>query len=102
MRAQLARKALDGISIDVDEAGWHAGWHQGTKPREGRRICLVLRLGNTISGRWGTAFRPSTGRVGYERPVRCPDQPQSPVPGRMPTVDRSEEHTSELQSLMRI
>src|SRR3546814_8465709 len=54
--------------------------------------------------RWGHTQR-NAAKARLERAVQVPamDRPDLAVPrNRLPEIDRSEEHTSELQSLMRI
>src|SRR3546814_14737226 len=46
--------------------------------------------------------RRSPGRTRRGRPSRCPARPRSPAAAAWHRNARSEEHTSELQSLMRI
>src|SRR3546814_7303241 len=93
--SQLERQfGRDGKRAWYDSAAWRA-----YGPRYGQGTLRSLRLP------WRPADQPEpiTGITAPARPAARPRQPPEGVKtSRKPSVPRSEEHTSELQSLMRI
>src|SRR3546814_2245287 len=70
--------------------------------RARRIVARCLRFAAQVAPRFGCARRQRCARPMATVPVRCVDGRRSAVSVRCAAADRSEEHTSELQSLMRI
>src|SRR3546814_6404851 len=73
------------------------------RSRAGRRQCAAQEPGGTAARDDLPACQPCAGPVAADNPFTLPDDAFSAAARRSdPAGDRSEEHTSELQSLMRI
>src|SRR3546814_1381921 len=77
--------------------------HAALRPRH-QRFALQARPPVRLGGRCRGGLRMDRGRRRRARIVQPAHRPRrsQPGPGRPPPDSRSEEHTSELQSLMRI
>src|SRR3546814_10707913 len=79
---------------------------QPAHPGKGTQGSDHIGGGRLVRARGTVALsRPAAGRAGGAGPWRCSDRIETPprrLPGPSAADARSEEHTSELQSLMRI
>src|SRR3546814_8664429 len=89
----LVRSAAFGRTVKLDDAGAHIGL---------RNIKLGIRANNKISSANGASTSErQRARINHGAIGICVSAAQGQRTST-PFVDRSEEHTSELQSLMRI